>query len=991
MNGRYGVATAFVFAVSLAGCGAIPETAAPSKNSPEGQFIRQWLVCGEFPNPPHEGSVHYNHTPPCVGLDTDYLVEHGGEANIQPVAGMKHKRPDKTEATWFAHTAETGIVDLSGLLKGRQTDDVVAYAFAIIEAQEDSSCLLTVGSDDGVRVWLNGKVVDNVIAGRYMVADTDTIPVSLRKGVNRLLIKVEQGAGDWGCIVRVSGPHEMLSDGKLDLERGKLRVSLRAAADVAGMEASVLEHGQVLGRTLMRPGADKRTVGEVDLSLPEYGHEYEPLQIVVNGQAWGRLQPPALAAARAEAFQWQTPRGYPCVFKGELLPPVDFENRLLVEKLIGRYTLSVQYYDIAYNEVQKAAQPGRYGAVVTIKTADRTTRRFVTLFRQPEDLEWWRHKLEGAVTLPKELGIPEATQKGQQQSINDFIKNRLADGFSGQTRGAILLAGLSEAAKDAAEPSYFNKPELRDRKWWLPLKRKLYGFDAKYTQPFICPKKIAGAPARVVREGTLQEAGMEPGFPKSMDEHLAKWAAESNEAFAVMVVRHGVIAYHKAFGTRDGKPMTLTTKSWMASTTKMLSGTLLMMLVDQGLINLDDRADKYLPPLRTARKEFPATVRHLYTHTAGLQGHWGSWFSDMEERVADTTPFYNVGKEYIYDGAGMDLGMKILEGISGETLPQFFQNHLLGPLGCKDTDVSNACSDAASVPMDMARIAQMLLQKGAYGDMRFFREETFGQMLPERLTKVLGPKATVEYGMGTTWFDGEGLGKGTFGHGAASLAYTRIDPANDLVIIMTRNSAGRDINRFTEHSKRFFEIITENIVGRPPKPKKAEETSEFKLDPGTAIVLKDDRNGMPAGTKLLATPCFAEYSLAPVVDGIKDRKDLRWDMNSWASSENASPHGIEIQLAKPMQGGNLQITWAFDIYNKAGGLWYTSRAYSIQVKAKAEDPWQTVADVKDNQSKVSLHALPKEPFRFVRIVQLAGGGSASRLNIMWIGQIEMTK
>ena len=180
-------------------------------------------------------------------------------------------------------------------------------------------------------------------------------------------------------------------------------------------------------------------------------------------------------------------------------------------------------------------------------------------------------------------------------------------------------------------------------------------------------------------------------------------------------------------------------------------------------------------------------------------------------------------------------------------------------------------------------------------------------------------------------------------------------------------------------------------MGRPPRPEKVQETSEFKLDAGTAIVLKDDRNGMPAGTKLLSTPCFTDYSLAPVVDGIKDRKYLRWNLNSWASTENTSPHGIEIQLAKPMQGGNLQTTWAFDVYNTAGGLWFISRAYRIQVKAKAEDPWQTAADVKDNQSKVSVHPLPKEPFRFVRIVQAAGGGSASRPNIMWISQIEMTK
>ena len=68
------------------------------------------------------------------------------------------------------------------------------------------------------------------------------------------------------------------------------------------------------------------------------------------------------------------------------------------------------------------------------------------------------------------------------------------------------------------------------------------------------------------------------------------------------------------------------------------------------------------------------------------------------------------------------------------------------PLGCEHTDVDNACSSAVSIPLDMARIGQMLLQKGAYGNKRFFSEATFKQMLPETLTKVLGPDTTTEYG-----------------------------------------------------------------------------------------------------------------------------------------------------------------------------------------------------------------------------------------------------
>ncbi len=48
-------------------------------------------------------------------------------------------------------------------------------------------------------------------------------------------------------------------------------------------------------------------------------------------------------------------------------------------------------------------------------------------------------------------------------------------------------------------------------------------------------------------------------------------------------------------------------------------------------------------------------------HTADMEGHWGSWMSDMEYRVADIAPHCSVGEAYRYDGAGLDLSCKILE------------------------------------------------------------------------------------------------------------------------------------------------------------------------------------------------------------------------------------------------------------------------------------------------------------------------------------------
>jgi hypothetical protein len=160
---------------------------------------------------------------------------------------------------------------------------------------------------------------------------------------------------------------------------------------------------------------------------------------------------------------------------------------------------------------------------------------------------------------------------------------------------------------------------------------------------------------------------------------------------------------------------------------------------------------------------------------------------------------------------------------------------------------------------------------------------------------------------------------------------------------------------------------------------------EVELDPVSAIVLKKGINGFPENTKVISTTCNGIYTLAPVVDGIKKRKELDWLEGSWASIEDDDTHAIEVQLGKPLSGGRFQITWAYDHDD-----YKFSRSYVIQVKDKADGVWKNVIWVKDNQSIVSSYALPKEPFSFIRIAQPKGGGPDERANILWVGQIEIT-
>ena len=103
----------------------------------------------------------------------------------------------------------------------------------------------------------------------------------------------------------------------------------------------------------------------------------------------------------------------------------------------------------------------------------------------------------------------------------------------------------------------------------------------------------------------------------------------------------------------------------------------------------------------------------------------------------------------------------------------------------------------------------MLANHGAYGNLRFFSERTFQQMLPQKLDKLLGPDTKVTWGVGLTWFRRNGLSERTIGHGSYSSCTLRIDLEKDLVITMTRLTAGKN---FRKYHPKFIEAVTNSVI-----------------------------------------------------------------------------------------------------------------------------------------------------------------------------------
>jgi CubicO group peptidase (beta-lactamase class C family) len=595
-----------------------------------------------------------------------------------------------------------------------------------------------------------------------------------------------------------------------------VRIDVAADGRLAGKGVLVRDAaGRTIAQGALQPRA-ARAAATLQAPMPPRGKPYGPLTVLLDGTPLA--DPIALEdadALRGRRIVDLCPAWRPGVFSPTAFPECQFEHPLAAEQLIGPYELSATYYDANFASVARPDRPGRYGAVAKIRAASGATyTRTATLYRQPKPLEWWNLKLQGAIVLPPELGIDPAVAGKHQEGINEQIKWALVQGMSRDDGMAKVLAGLREA-KPGEEVSVFNDWQAKDRQWWVGLKRKLNGNDKRFAAAFACPRANEGPAAPLLRKGTCKEAGMKDGTDAKLDALLTEWAADSDQPFIACVARHGVIVLHKAYGQRDGKDMTDTTRSYMASLTKLIQGTCMMMLVDQGLVSLDAPVEAYLPEFKGVTTTRPLTVRHLFTHTAGMWGHWGDEVNDLEFRVAELAPMLEIGKRFDYNGMDLALASKIIEQVTGEALPTFYQKHLLGPLECRDTDVTNSSYNAHSTALDMARIGQMLANGGAYGDKRFFRPATRDKMMPVKLTGLLGPDTQVTWGIGCAWMDNDVLGKRTFGHGSAASATLRIDPDNDVVVSMTRNSAGKN---FDKYHARFIRAVADGMLEATTRP-----------------------------------------------------------------------------------------------------------------------------------------------------------------------------
>lgn len=158
-------------------------------------FISNWLIIGPFPNP--------GERPDNKGFNVDYL---GGEANYTPTSGKEVKKPDGTTVKWQQYKSTyTEIsffaVDFLGL--DYNQEDVLTYSACWLEADADKNVEIRIGSDDGYKLWLNHKLVGTEHVYRGAEMDQEIYPVKLNKGMNLILLKVDQDWGEYEFMLRI--------------------------------------------------------------------------------------------------------------------------------------------------------------------------------------------------------------------------------------------------------------------------------------------------------------------------------------------------------------------------------------------------------------------------------------------------------------------------------------------------------------------------------------------------------------------------------------------------------------------------------------------------------------------------------------------------------------------------------------------------------------------------------------------------------------------
>lgn len=231
----------------------------------------------------------------------------------------------------------------------------------------------------------------------------------------------------------------------------------------------------------------------------------------------------------------------------------------------------------------------------------------------------------------------------------------------------------------------------------------------------------------VLEAAAAETVGMSENRLANIDRMLAAAVSEGDIPGAVaLIARDGKIVFHKAYGSADspsGKPLEKDAIFRIASQSKAITATAVMILWEEGKFRLDDPISKYIPEFNealvldtfneadstytTKAADKPISIRHLLTHTSGI----GYGVIDGDERfkkiyhkagitdlfttedipisesvkkLAKLPLHHNPGEKFTYS-EGLDVLGYLVEILSGMPFDQFLRHRIFDPIGMNDT------------------------------------------------------------------------------------------------------------------------------------------------------------------------------------------------------------------------------------------------------------------------------------------------------------------
>jgi len=277
----------------------------------------------------------------------------------------------------------------------------------------------------------------------------------------------------------------------------------------------------------------------------------------------------------------------------------------------------------------------------------------------------------------------------------------------------------------------------------------------------------------------------------AVHERMQRFADDGVVSGAVtLVARHDRVLSLDAVGCADLKtkqPMQPNTLFWIASMTKPVTAAAVMMLQDEGKLNVDDPVEKFLPEFRNqwlvqeldtnamktvlVKPARPITLRDLLTHTSGINGpnppRYDCTLAEMAMAYSQSPLLFAPGSQWKYSTPGMTTLGRIVEAVSGKSYAEFLQQRIFDPLKMNDTtfwptprqakrlaksykptphgleeisigaikgDLSdhhrmpNPAGGLFSTASDICRFYQMLLDGGTLGGKKILSPEAVAQM-----------------------------------------------------------------------------------------------------------------------------------------------------------------------------------------------------------------------------------------------------------------------